>query len=63
MPTLHYNFTGVPHILNAGIARGCGWQKIGAFVNLGSYYIVGVPFAILLAFGFHFGGKVKKNNN
>ena len=43
----------------AGIARGCGWQKIGAFVNLGSYYIVGVPFGILLAFVFHIGGKVK----
>uniref|UniRef100_A0A0A0LS75 Protein DETOXIFICATION n=1 Tax=Cucumis sativus TaxID=3659 RepID=A0A0A0LS75_CUCSA len=49
-------FSGLQNVLS-GIARGCGWQKIGAFVNLGSYYIVGVPFAILLAFGFHFGGK------
>lgn len=41
-----------------GIARGCGWQKIGAFVNLGSYYIVGIPSALLFAFVLHVGGKV-----
>ncbi|EXB30269.1 MATE efflux family protein 6 [Morus notabilis] len=41
----------------SGNARGCGWQKIGAYVNLGSYYIVGIPSAILLAFVFHIGGK------
>ncbi|CAH2059434.1 unnamed protein product [Thlaspi arvense] len=40
-----------------GVARGCGWQKIGAFVNLGSYYLVGVPFGLLLGFHFHFGGR------
>ena len=47
------------HKYNAGIARGCGWQKIGAYVNLGSYYIVGIPSAVLLAFVLHVGGKVK----
>uniref|UniRef100_A0A9I9E6N6 Protein DETOXIFICATION n=1 Tax=Cucumis melo TaxID=3656 RepID=A0A9I9E6N6_CUCME len=41
----------------SGIARGCGWQKIGAYVNLGSYYIVGIPSAVLLAFVLHVGGK------
>lgn len=41
-----------------GIARGCGWQKIGAFVNLGAYYVVGIPSAILFAFVLHIGGKV-----
>ncbi|KAJ0962766.1 hypothetical protein J5N97_027888 [Dioscorea zingiberensis] len=41
----------------AGVARGCGWQKIGAFVNLGAYYIAGIPAAILLAFVFHIRGK------
>ncbi|KAG2308086.1 hypothetical protein Bca52824_027834 [Brassica carinata] len=25
----------------SGVARGCGWQKIGACVNLGSYYLAG----------------------
>ena len=41
-----------------GTARGCGWQKIGALVNLGTYYIVGIPSAILLAFVLHIGRKV-----
>ncbi|KAK7358171.1 hypothetical protein VNO77_00095 [Canavalia gladiata] len=41
----------------SGTARGCGWQKIGAFINLGSYYLVGIPSAILFAFGVHIGGK------
>ncbi|KAJ1392026.1 Multi antimicrobial extrusion protein [Sesbania bispinosa] len=39
-----------------GVARGCGWQKLGAFLNLGSYYIVGVPSAVILAFVFHMKG-------
>ncbi|GMN46328.1 hypothetical protein TIFTF001_015506 [Ficus carica] len=38
-------------------ARGCGWQKIGAYVNLGSYYLVGIPLAVVLAFVLHIGGK------
>ncbi|XP_015957742.1 protein DETOXIFICATION 16 [Arachis duranensis] len=41
----------------SGIVRGCGWQKIGAFINLGSYYLVGVPCAIVLAFVLHTGAK------
>ncbi|PON82289.1 Multi antimicrobial extrusion protein [Trema orientale] len=41
----------------SGIVRGCGSQKIGAYVNLGSYYIVGIPSAILLSFVFHLGGQ------
>ncbi|KAL8488814.1 hypothetical protein ACS0TY_024936 [Phlomoides rotata] len=47
---------GVLSVLN-GIARGCGWQKIGAIVNLGAFYLIGIPLAIVLAFVFHFGGK------
>lgn len=43
-----------------GIARGVGWQKIGAYVNLGSYYLVGTPAAVVLAFALHIGGKVNK---
>ncbi|KAL9308033.1 putative multi antimicrobial extrusion protein [Arabidopsis thaliana] len=41
----------------SGVARGCGWQKIGACVNLGSYYLVGVPLGLLLGFHLHFGGR------
>lgn len=41
-----------------GITRGCGRQKIGAFINLGAYYFVGIPMAIFLAFFQGIGGKV-----
>ncbi|QCD92272.1 solute carrier family 13 [Vigna unguiculata] len=40
-----------------GVARGCGWQKLGAFINLGSYYILGVPFSVVSAFVFHMKGQ------
>jgi MATE family multidrug resistance protein len=40
-----------------GIARGCGWQHIGASINLGAYYFAGIPVAILLCFIFHLRGK------
>ncbi|KAK2439614.1 protein DETOXIFICATION [Trifolium repens] len=36
-----------------GVLAGCGWQKIGAYVNLGSFYVIGVPCAIVLAFFVH----------
>lgn len=45
-------------VVCAGAVRGCGWQKMGAFINLGSYYLVGIPMSILLAFVAHIGGKV-----
>eukprot|EP00261_Vitis_vinifera_P040683 XP_019081926.1 PREDICTED: protein DETOXIFICATION 17-like isoform X2 [Vitis vinifera] len=41
----------------SGIVRGCGWQKIGAIVNLGAYYLVGIPCALLFTFDFGLGGK------
>lgn len=40
-----------------GVARGTGWQRLGAYVNLGSYYLVGIPMALLLGFLVHL--KVK----
>ncbi|KAG6532730.1 hypothetical protein ZIOFF_006580 [Zingiber officinale] len=43
---------GIQCVLS-GVARGCGWQKIGAFINLGAYYVVGIPAAVILAFGLH----------
>ncbi|XP_052180893.1 protein DETOXIFICATION 16-like [Diospyros lotus] len=55
--------TALSHILDgiqsvlSGAARGCGWQKIGAFVNLGAYYLIGIPLGIVLAFVCHVGGK------
>ncbi|XP_024025616.1 protein DETOXIFICATION 16 [Morus notabilis] len=49
-------FDGIQSILSGSI-RGSGRQKIGAFVNLAAYYIIGIPSAILLAFVYHIGGK------
>ncbi|XP_057425370.1 protein DETOXIFICATION 16-like isoform X2 [Lotus japonicus] len=40
----------------SGAARGCGWQNLCAFMNLGAYYVVGIPCAIIFAFVFHIGG-------
>ncbi|GFY80672.1 MATE efflux family protein [Actinidia rufa] len=48
---------GIQSVLS-GNARGCGWQKIGAFVNLGAYYLIGIPVGVSLAFVYHIGGKV-----
>lgn len=62
MPALNVNFICFRKIclnnIHLGTVRGCGWQKIGAYVNLGSYYLVGIPIAVLFAFVFHTGGKV-----
>ncbi|KAH6803674.1 MATE efflux family protein, partial [Perilla frutescens var. frutescens] len=41
----------------SGVARGCGWQHLGAYVNLGAYYLVGLPAAVVLGFVFHLRGK------
>ncbi|KAG2605641.1 hypothetical protein PVAP13_4NG083900 [Panicum virgatum] len=38
------------------VARGCGWQKIGACINLGAYYVAGIPCAYLIAFVLRVGG-------
>ncbi|PWA90664.1 MATE efflux family protein [Artemisia annua] len=41
----------------SGVARGTGWQHIGAYINLGSYYLVGIPMALVLGFVLHLNGK------
>ncbi|KAJ4830272.1 hypothetical protein Tsubulata_039337 [Turnera subulata] len=30
--------------------RGCGWQKLGSYVNLASLYLGGIPAAVILGF-------------
>ncbi|CAN1240332.1 Protein DETOXIFICATION 16 [Linum grandiflorum] len=37
--------------------RGCGYQKFGAYINLGSYYLVGISCGFLFTFRLHIGGK------
>ncbi|CAL8995063.1 unnamed protein product [Prunus brigantina] len=41
-----------------GVARGIGWQHIGAYINLGAVYLCGcgIPVAAILAFWVHFRG-------
>ncbi|XP_027917735.1 protein DETOXIFICATION 16-like isoform X1 [Vigna unguiculata] len=58
MPTLAISsfLDGIQSALS-GILAGCGWQKIGACVNLASFYVVGVPSAVVLAFVVHMKAK------
>ncbi|CAA0831603.1 MATE efflux family protein [Striga hermonthica] len=39
----------------SGVAVGAGWQSIVAYINIGCYYIVGLPLGLLLGFIFDFG--------
>lgn len=41
----------------SGVVRGIGWQQAGAIANLGAYYGVGLPIALLLVFKFGFDGR------
>ncbi|XP_030511893.1 protein DETOXIFICATION 18-like [Rhodamnia argentea] len=34
----------------SGVARGCGWQHLAVYVNLATFYCIGVPIAVLLGF-------------
>ncbi|XP_070660627.1 protein DETOXIFICATION 8 [Malus domestica] len=41
----------------SGVARGSGWQHIGAYVNLGAFYLVGLPVGCALGFALGLRGK------
>ncbi|CAH9071403.1 unnamed protein product [Cuscuta epithymum] len=47
---------GIQPVLS-GVAVGCGWQTFVAYVNVGCYYIVGVPVGSVLGFYFKLGAK------
>eukprot|EP00249_Psilotum_nudum_P006116 c19469_g1_i1 orf=562-2037(-) len=47
---------GIQGVLS-GVARGCGWQHIGAYTNLFAFYCFGMPMGILLAFKFNLNSK------
>jgi Na+-driven multidrug efflux pump len=42
-----------------GVAVGSGWQALVAYVNVGSYYIIGVPVGVLLGWIFSLGVLVR----
>ncbi|KAG9159731.1 hypothetical protein Leryth_007754 [Lithospermum erythrorhizon] len=48
---------GVQPVLS-GVAVGCGWQTFVAYVNVGCYYVIGVPLGVLTGFYFNWGAKV-----
>ena len=41
-----------------GVARVCGWQHLAVYVNLATFYIIGVPFACVLGFKTNLKAKV-----
>ncbi|XP_038692538.1 protein DETOXIFICATION 14-like [Tripterygium wilfordii] len=41
----------------SGVARGCGWQDLGAYVNLAAFYLCGIPVAAVLGFRSQLRGK------
>lgn len=43
--------------LALGVARGCGWQHLGAYVNLSAFYLLGIPLAAVLGFWVKLRGK------
>lgn len=47
---------GVQPVLS-GVAVGCGWQAFVAYVNVGCYYVIGVPVGAVLGFVFNLGAK------
>ncbi|XP_031475307.1 protein DETOXIFICATION 40-like isoform X1 [Nymphaea colorata] len=47
---------GIQPVLS-GVAVGCGWQAFVAYVNVGCYYVVGIPLGALLGFKFDLGAK------
>ncbi|XP_047336615.1 protein DETOXIFICATION 18-like [Impatiens glandulifera] len=34
----------------SGVARGCGWQHMAVYINLGTFYLVGMPISAVLGF-------------
>ncbi|MED6227564.1 Protein DETOXIFICATION 27, partial [Stylosanthes scabra] len=39
----------------SGVAVGSGWQSYVAYINLGCYYLIGVPLGLLMGWVFHQG--------
>ncbi|KAF4402226.1 hypothetical protein G4B88_017738, partial [Cannabis sativa] len=46
----------------SGVAVGSGWQSYVAYINLGCYYLIGVPLGLLMGWGFHQGVMAEKAN-
>ncbi|KAL2547130.1 MATE efflux family protein [Forsythia ovata] len=49
-------FTNVQYALT-GVATGAGWQVPVAYINVGCYFLLGVPLGVLMAYKFKMGIK------
>jgi Na+-driven multidrug efflux pump len=47
----------------AGVAIGAGWQSLVAFINIGCYYLVGLPLGALFGFKLNLGALVRTRSN
>ncbi|CAN1768332.1 Protein DETOXIFICATION 12 [Linum perenne] len=54
--SLHFKMKSQP-IQVSGIVRGCGWQHIGAYINLGAFYLCGILVGVALGFWTDLRGK------
>ncbi|KAL1224831.1 Protein DETOXIFICATION 19 [Cardamine amara subsp. amara] len=41
----------------SGVARGCGWQRLVMVINFGTFYLIGMPIAVLCGFKLKFYAK------
>ncbi|KAH7520486.1 hypothetical protein FEM48_Zijuj08G0148900 [Ziziphus jujuba var. spinosa] len=44
----------------SGVAVGCGWQSYVAYINLGCYYLIGVPVGYFMGWIFNLGVMAEK---
>lgn len=47
-------------LLVAGVAIGAGWQSLVAFVNIGCYYLVGLPLGAVFGFKLKLNATVRR---
>ncbi|KAJ3378620.1 hypothetical protein HDU92_007285 [Lobulomyces angularis] len=50
-----FQFSDGFNCVGGGILRGCGQQKVGAFLNLFGFYVVGIPIGLYAAFKLEWG--------
>ncbi|KAJ2026578.1 ethionine resistance protein [Coemansia sp. RSA 2671] len=46
-----FQFSDAISGMSGGILRSLGWQAVGAWINLPSYYVIGLPLGLYLTYG------------
>ncbi|PIA51987.1 hypothetical protein AQUCO_01000098v1 [Aquilegia coerulea] len=54
------NFFSIDFSVIRRVAVGSGWQAYVAYINIGCYYIIGVPLGIVMGWVFHLGVMAEK---